>query len=96
MLTGKYQPGQPPPAGSRATDEKGGADMITRFMSDDVLTAVQELEPVAEELGLTMAQLAVAWVLQNDNVAVRPGRRVPAGAGRRERQGGRASRSRPS
>ncbi len=69
VLTGKYEPGQAPPAGSRATDEKGGADMIKRFMNDDVLTRVQDLRPLADELGLTMAQLAVAWVLQNDNVA---------------------------
>ncbi len=69
VLSGKYLPGQAPPAGSRATDEKGGADMIKRFMEDDVLTRVQELQPVAKELDLTMAQLAIAWVLQNDNVA---------------------------
>ncbi|MDT0213855.1 aldo/keto reductase family protein [Rothia sp. ARF10] len=69
VLTGKYEPGQAPPAGSRATDEKGGADMIKRFMNDDVLTRVQGLRPLADEAGLTMAQLAVAWVLQNDNVA---------------------------
>ncbi len=69
VLTGKYLPGQAPPAGSRATDEKGGADMISRFMTDDVLGRVQEIKPIADELDLTMAQLAVAWVLQNDNVA---------------------------
>jgi aryl-alcohol dehydrogenase-like predicted oxidoreductase len=69
VLTGKYKPGQAPPEGSRATDEKGGADMISRFMKDDILTRVQDLEPVAKELDLTMAQLAIAWVLQNDNVA---------------------------
>jgi aryl-alcohol dehydrogenase-like predicted oxidoreductase len=69
VLSGKYQPGQAPPEGSRATDEKGGADMIKRFMQDDVLTAVQKIKPVADELDLTMAQLAVAWVLANDNVA---------------------------
>ena len=69
VLSGKYLPGQPPPEGSRATDEKGGADMIKRFMEDDVLTRVQKIQPVADELGLTMAQLAIAWVLQNDNVA---------------------------
>jgi aryl-alcohol dehydrogenase-like predicted oxidoreductase len=69
VLTGKYLPGQPPPAGSRATDAKGGADMIKRFMNDDVLTRVQRLAPIAAELDLTMAQLAVAWVLQNDNVS---------------------------
>ena len=43
--------------------------MISRFMNDEVLTAVQDLEPVAQDCGLTMAQLAIAWVLQNDNVA---------------------------
>jgi aryl-alcohol dehydrogenase-like predicted oxidoreductase len=69
VLTGKYQPGQPPPAGSRATDQNGGADMISRFMNDTVLERVQQLSPIADELGLSMAQLAVAWVLQNDNVA---------------------------
>lgn len=69
VLSGKYLPGQPPPAGSRATDEKGGANFVKRFMTDDVLTRVQQLAPIADELGLTTAQLAIAWVLQNDNVA---------------------------
>ncbi|HEX4700749.1 MAG TPA: aldo/keto reductase, partial [Pseudonocardiaceae bacterium] len=69
VLTGKYQPGVEPPAGSRATDDKGGANMIARFMNDDVLTRVQALRPIADDLGLSMAQLAVAWVLQNPNVA---------------------------
>jgi voltage-dependent potassium channel beta subunit len=69
VLTGKYKPGQPPPAGSRATDDKGGADMVGRWLQDDVLTRVQQLEPIAADLGLTMAQLAVAWVLQNPNVS---------------------------
>ena len=69
VLTGKYRPGEQPPAGSRATDEKGGADMIKRWMSDEVLKRVQLLEPLAKEAGLSMAQLAVAWVLQNGNVA---------------------------
>jgi aryl-alcohol dehydrogenase-like predicted oxidoreductase len=69
VLTGKYKPGAEPPAGSRATDEKGGADMIKRFLRDDVLAGVQRLQPVAEKNGLTLAQLAVAWVLQNENVA---------------------------
>ena len=69
VLTGKYVPGAPLPEGSRATDEKGGANMIKRFLTDDVLARVQQLRPIAEELGLTLAQLAVAWVLSNDNVA---------------------------
>ena len=69
ILTGKYRPGEQPPEGSRATDERGGADMIKRWLSDDVLKRVQQLEPLAKDAGLSMAQLAVAWVLQNDNVA---------------------------
>ncbi|WP_369053626.1 aldo/keto reductase family protein [Kineococcus terrestris] len=69
VLTGKYRPGGALPEGSRATDEKGGKQMISRWMRDDVLERVQRLRPVAEELGLSMSQLAVAWVLQNDNVA---------------------------
>ncbi len=69
VLTGKYKPGAELPEGSRATDEKGGADMIKRFLNDETLTAVQRLQPIAEGLDVTMAQLAVAWVLANDNVA---------------------------
>jgi len=70
VLSGKYRPGQPPPAGSRATDDKGGgARFISRFLRDDLLERVARLEPLAAELDLTPAQLAVAWVLQNDNVA---------------------------
>ena len=68
-LTGKYKPGEDYPAGSRATDDKGGADMISRWLKDDVLERVQRLRPIAEEAGLSLAQLAVAWVLQNDNVS---------------------------
>jgi aryl-alcohol dehydrogenase-like predicted oxidoreductase len=70
VLTGKYKPGQPLPEGSRATDEKGGANTIKRFLDQpNVLQRVQDLTPVAQELGLSLAQLAVAWVLQNQNVA---------------------------
>ena len=69
VLTGKYKPGQEHPAGSRATDEKGGASFIKRWLQDDVLERVQRLKPIADELDLSLAQLAVAWVLQNDNVA---------------------------
>jgi aryl-alcohol dehydrogenase-like predicted oxidoreductase len=68
-LTGKYKPGEQPPTGSRATDDKGGADMIKRWLRDEVLERVQRLQPVADEAGLSLAQLAVAWVLQNDNVS---------------------------
>ena len=68
VLTGKYQPGQPPPAGSRATDEMGSR-FISHFLTDDVLTRVQQLKPIAQEAGLSMAQLAIAWVLQNRNVS---------------------------
>jgi aryl-alcohol dehydrogenase-like predicted oxidoreductase len=69
VLTGKYQPGQAPPAGSRATDDKSGADFIARLLTDDVLATVQLLKPLADQAGLSMAQLAVAWVLQNPNVS---------------------------
>jgi aryl-alcohol dehydrogenase-like predicted oxidoreductase len=69
VLTGKYLPGQPLPEGSRATDTKGGADMIKRFLRDDVLQRVQLLRPIADEASLTLAQLSIAWVLANDNVA---------------------------
>ena len=68
VLTGKYKPGQPAPAGSRATDENGGG-FIQRWLGDDLLTRVEQLAPLAEEAGLTLAQLAVAWTLQNRNVA---------------------------
>ncbi|MCP9954796.1 aldo/keto reductase family protein [Actinomadura madurae] len=69
VLTGKYLPGRPLPEGSRATDDKGGADMIKRYLNDDLLTRVQNLKPVADDLGLSMAQLAIAWTLQNPNVS---------------------------
>jgi aryl-alcohol dehydrogenase-like predicted oxidoreductase len=69
VLTGKYKPGGKLPAGSRATDKKSGAGMISRWMRDDVLEAVQKLAPIADSVGLTMSQLAIAWVLQNDNVS---------------------------
>jgi aryl-alcohol dehydrogenase-like predicted oxidoreductase len=69
VLTGKYLPGQAPPAGSRATDEKSGADFISQWLRDEVLEAVQKLKPIAEKAGATPAQLAVAWVLNNSNVS---------------------------
>lgn len=69
VLTGKYLPGQQPPEGSRATDDKGGANMIGRFLRDDLLERVQQLIPLAADAGLSLAQLAVAWVLQNPNVS---------------------------
>jgi len=68
VLTGKYKPGEPPPDGSRATDAQG-SQFISRLLKDEVLERVQQLDPIAESAGLTMAQLAVAWVLQNENVA---------------------------
>jgi aryl-alcohol dehydrogenase-like predicted oxidoreductase len=69
VLTGKYLPGQAPPSGSRATDEAGGGDFIRAWLRDDVLERVQRLRPIADEVGLSLAQLAVAWVLQNPNVS---------------------------
>ncbi|MGW1101926.1 aldo/keto reductase family protein [Streptomyces sp. NPDC002540] len=68
-LTGKYKPGAPLPAGSRATDEKGGANMVAGWLRDEVLERVQQLRPLADQAGLSLAQLAVAWVLQNPNVS---------------------------
>jgi aryl-alcohol dehydrogenase-like predicted oxidoreductase len=69
VLTGKYKPGQAPPAGSRATDEKGGATMISRWMDDDVLSRVEELRPLAAEAGISLATMSLAWILQNPNVS---------------------------
>ncbi|MFE2585904.1 aldo/keto reductase family protein [Streptomyces sp. NPDC059378] len=69
VLTGKYAPGAPLPAGSRATDDKGGATFVGRFLQDEVLERVQRLRPLADQAGLSLAQLAVAWVLQNPNVS---------------------------
>ncbi|GAB3755876.1 aldo/keto reductase family protein [Microlunatus parietis] len=70
VLTGKYLPGQPPPEGSRATDQASGAGFIKRLVdNDELLARVQKLAPLAEAEGLTMAQLAIAWVLNNENVA---------------------------
>ena len=69
ILTGKYLPGKKAPAGSRATDKKSGADFISRWMSEEVLTAVQKMKPIADGLDISMSQLALAWVLQNSNVS---------------------------
>ncbi len=67
-LTGKYRPGEPPPTGTRAASREMGWAM-DRFRDDDVLEAVQRLRPLADGLGITMAQLALAWVLREPNVA---------------------------
>lgn len=69
VLTGKYRPGTPPPEGSRATDPRGGADFVGRWLRDEVLEAVSALVPLAEQAGLTMVQLAVGWVLRNSGVS---------------------------
>jgi aryl-alcohol dehydrogenase-like predicted oxidoreductase len=68
VLTGKYQPGQPPPEGTRATSEEMGG-FIAGFLDDKVLEAVQRLRPIADELGLSMAQLALAWALHRDELS---------------------------
>jgi len=68
VLTGKYRPGEPPPADSRAASEAMGG-FIDRLIESNVLAAVQRLKPVAEQAGLTMVQLALAWVLRQPNVA---------------------------
>jgi len=68
VLSGKYDPDQPPPKDSRAaSDEMGG--WMDRLMQPDVLRAVQQLKPIAEEAGLTLPQFALAWVLREPNVA---------------------------
>ncbi len=68
VLTGKYLPGSPLPEGTRATSETMGG-FIERWLRDDVLEAVQRLRPIADGLGLTLPQLALAWVLHEPNVA---------------------------
>jgi aryl-alcohol dehydrogenase-like predicted oxidoreductase len=68
VLTGKYTPGAAPPEDSRATDPSG-SNFIKRWLEDETLEAVQQLKPLAAEAGLSLAQLAVAWVLQNPNVS---------------------------
>jgi len=67
-LTGKYKPGEEPASGTRAASQQMGWSM-DRFRDDDVLRAVQRLGPIAEGLGITMAQLSLAWVLREENVA---------------------------
>ena len=68
VLTGKYLPGSKAPAGSRATNTEG-QEMMADYLSDDVLRRVQDLAPIAADVGLSMAQLSLAWVLQNPNIA---------------------------
>jgi aryl-alcohol dehydrogenase-like predicted oxidoreductase len=68
VLAGKYKPGAERPAGSRATDP-AGSNFISSYLTDEILTRVQELAPVAADAGLSMAQLAIAWTLQNPNVS---------------------------
>jgi aryl-alcohol dehydrogenase-like predicted oxidoreductase len=67
-LTGKYKPGAPPPEGSRATSEQMGS-MMGGWLGDDVLERVQQLVPIAERLGISMTQLALAWILRLEDVA---------------------------
>lgn len=69
VLTGKYAPGQPAPAASRLTGEDGKLKSDNRYLTDDILTRVQQLKPLAAGAGLSMPALAVAWVLQNPNVS---------------------------
>lgn len=67
VLTGKYQPGQPLPPDSRGADERASGP-IQDYLQEDILKAVQGLKPVAEQAGMTMAQMAIAWVLRQPNV----------------------------
>jgi 1-deoxyxylulose-5-phosphate synthase len=68
ILTGKYRPGEAPPPGSRAADERSNFS-LGRFFNDETLGAVQLLRPIADGLGVTLAELALAWVLREPNVA---------------------------
>ncbi|HYB22540.1 MAG TPA: aldo/keto reductase family protein [Solirubrobacteraceae bacterium] len=68
VLTGKYSPGEPPPPDSRAASESMGG-FIDQLIQPRVLEAVQRLSPIAAAAGLTMVQLALAWVLRQQNVA---------------------------
>jgi 1-deoxyxylulose-5-phosphate synthase len=68
VLTGKYDPDSPPPAGTRATSQEMGG-FIGRLMEPQLLLAVQRLKPLAQDAGLTLAQFALAWVLREPNVA---------------------------
>jgi aryl-alcohol dehydrogenase-like predicted oxidoreductase len=68
VLTGKYAPGEPVPEGSRATDPTG-SEFLRRMLTDDVLTAVHQLAPLAADAGLSLAQLSLAWVLQRPGVS---------------------------
>lgn len=69
VLTGKYKKGAGVPEGSRATDKSGGAEFINGWLREEVLEAVDKLEPIARDMNLTMSQLAIAWVLSNPNVS---------------------------
>ena len=69
VLTGKYKKGAPVPEGSRATDKSGGADFVSGWLREEVLEAVEKLEPIAQDMKLTMPALAIAWVLSNPNVS---------------------------
>ena len=68
VLTGKYDPDQPPPQGTRATSEEMGG-FIQRLMQPDLLRAVQRLKPIAEQAGLSLPQFSLAWILREPNVA---------------------------
>jgi len=69
VLAGKYQPGQVPPQNSRAANEKMNWFLLEELFSDRILTAVQKLKPIAQDLGLSMPQLALAWVLRSEYVS---------------------------
>ena len=89
VLTGKYKPGQQPPDGLARHRREGRREHDQRLLDDDVLDAGAAAEAARRGgWACRMAQLAVAWVLQNHNVAARDHRRLPAGAGPRQRQGG--------
>ncbi|GAB2699313.1 aldo/keto reductase family protein [Kitasatospora kifunensis] len=69
VLTGKYLPGEQWPEGSRATDSNDGSEVLTPWLTDEVLGRVQQLRPIAADLGLSLAQLSLAWVLRHPGVS---------------------------
>ena len=69
VLTGKYVPGEEPPPGTRGASGAMDSSGMRRFFRDEVLEAVQRLRPIANGLGISLAQLSLAWVLCESNVA---------------------------
>src|SRR5699024_4867122 len=87
LLTGKYKPGQEAPAGSRAVDPKSKHYIEGRVSDQELLERVQRLQPLADEVGLSLAQLSVAWVLQKPERVHGHHRGLSPRSGARQREG---------